>query len=46
LRLLDSEKTRLEHTYWQWFNIIAPLLSMMIFGITNNIYRKRKYQIR
>ena len=46
LRLLDSEKTRLEHTYWQWFNIIAPLLSMMIFGIANNIYRKRKYQIR
>lgn len=46
LRLLDSEKTRLEYTYWQWFNIIAPLLSMMIFGIANNIYRKRKYQIR
>lgn len=46
LRLLDSEKTRLEHTYWQWFNIIAPLLSMIIFGIANNIYRKRKYQIR
>ena len=46
LRLLDSEKTRLEHTYWQWFNIIAPLLSMMIFGVANNIYRKRKYQIR
>ena len=46
LRLLDSEKTRLEHTYWQWFNIIAPLLSMMIFGMANNIYRKRKYQIR
>ena len=46
LRLLDGEKTRLEHTYWQWFNIIAPLFSMMIFGIANNIYRKRKYQIR
>ncbi|MSP09454.1 MAG: gliding motility-associated ABC transporter substrate-binding protein GldG [Flavobacteriaceae bacterium] len=46
LRLLDSEKTRLEHTYWQWFNIIAPLLSMVIFGLINNIYRKRKYQIR
>ncbi|MCX6176655.1 MAG: gliding motility-associated ABC transporter substrate-binding protein GldG [Bacteroidetes bacterium] len=46
LRLLDNEKTRLEHTYWQWFNIIAPLLSMMIFGMANNIYRKRKYQIR
>jgi hypothetical protein len=46
LRLLDSEKTRLEHTYWQWFNIIAPLLSMMIFGLANNIYRKRKYQTR
>jgi ABC-2 type transport system permease protein len=46
LRLLDSEKTRLEHTYWQWFSIIAPLLSMMIFGLANNIYRKRKYQTR
>lgn len=46
LRLLDSEKTRLEHTYWQWFNIIAPLLSMLIFGLINNMYRKHKYQIR
>ena len=46
LRLLDSEKTRLEHTYWQWFNIVAPLLSIMIFGLFNHIYRKRKYQIR
>jgi ABC-2 type transport system permease protein len=45
LRLLDPEKTRLERSYWQWFNIIAPLLSILIFGVGNHIYRKRKYQI-
>jgi ABC-2 type transport system permease protein len=44
LRLLDTEKTRIERSYWQWFNIIAPLLSMLIFGVANHIYRKRKYQ--
>lgn len=45
LRLLDPEKTRLERAYWQWFNIIAPLLSILIFGVANHIYRKRKYQM-
>lgn len=44
LRLLDSEKTRLERGYWQWFNILAPLASILLFGIFNNLYRKRKYQ--
>ena len=44
LRLLDTEKTRIERSYWQWFNIIAPLLSMLIFGVANHLYRKRKYQ--
>jgi ABC-2 type transport system permease protein len=45
LRLLDSEKTRLERSYWQWFNLIAPLSSILAFGILNHILRKRKYQV-
>jgi hypothetical protein len=44
LRLLDPEKTRIERSYWQWFNLIAPMLSMFLFGVANYIYRKRKYQ--
>jgi ABC-2 type transport system permease protein len=45
LRLLDSEKTRLERSYWQWFNLLAPLSSILAFGILNHILRKRKYQV-
>lgn len=45
LRLLDTEKTRLERGYWQWFNLIAPLSSILAFGILNHILRKRKYQV-
>lgn len=45
LRLLDTEKTRLERGYWQWFNLIAPLTSILAFGILNHILRKRKYQV-
>jgi ABC-2 type transport system permease protein len=45
LRLLDTEKTRLERGYWQWFNLIAPLTSILAFGIFNHILRKRKYQV-
>lgn len=45
LRLLDTEKTRLERGYWQWFNLLAPLSSILAFGIFNHILRKRKYQV-
>lgn len=45
LRLLDTEKTRLERGYWQWFNLLAPLTSILAFGILNHILRKRKYQV-
>lgn len=45
LRLLDTEKTRLERSYWQWFNLLAPLSSILAFGIFNHILRKRKYQV-
>ena len=45
LRLLDTEKTRLERSYWQWFNLLAPLTSILAFGIFNHILRKRKYQV-
>lgn len=45
LRLLDPEKTRIERNYWEWFNLLLPLLSVTLFGLINNIYRKRKYQI-
>ena len=45
LRLLDTEKNRLERSYWQWFNLLAPLSSILAFGIFNHILRKRKYQV-
>lgn len=44
VRLLDKEKIRLEKTFYQWFNMAAPLLSILLFGIGNVILRRWKYQ--
>lgn len=44
LRLMDPEKLRLERTFWQWFNMIIPIVSILLFGICNNQFRKYKYQ--
>ncbi|MDA1182108.1 MAG: gliding motility-associated ABC transporter substrate-binding protein GldG [Bacteroidetes bacterium] len=43
LRLMDPEKLRLERTFWQWFNMIIPIVSILLFGICNNQFRKYKY---
>lgn len=46
LRLLDPEKTRIEREHWQWFNLIAPLMSILAFGVLNHFYRRHKYQVK
>jgi ABC-2 type transport system permease protein len=43
LRLLDTEKTDEERSFWQIINIASPLLVIIICGLIFQYFRKRKY---
>ena len=43
LRLLDKGKLVAEKTTWQLINTLIPLIMLVLFGIFQHIYRKRKY---
>jgi gliding-associated putative ABC transporter substrate-binding component GldG len=43
LRLLDPEKTEADRTFWQFVNIICPLLVILLCGVIFQFLRKRKY---
>lgn len=43
LRLLDTVRTEEERSFWQFFNIVVPLLSILLFGLIFHMVRKRKY---
>ncbi len=43
LRLLDRTKVEKERTYWQVLNTIAPVILVLIFGLIQAYFRKRKY---
>jgi len=43
LRMLDVAKTKTEKRYWQFFNILLPLLLLLLFGIVYNLIRRRRY---
>lgn len=43
LRLLDKGKIVAEKTTWQVINTTIPLIMLILFGIFQHIYRKRKY---
>ncbi|NQW42373.1 MAG: gliding motility-associated ABC transporter substrate-binding protein GldG [Bacteroidetes bacterium] len=52
LRLLDKSRISApkqegewlsEKTYWQILNTILPILAIILFGVLNNVIRKRKY---
>lgn len=44
LRLLDKVKLREEKTWWQWFNIISPMLIILVLGIGYNALRRTRYK--
>lgn len=46
LRLLDKEKMQNGKTTWQLINIIVPLIVVILFGLTFQFLRKRKYTYR
>ncbi len=43
INLLDKQKAFQERSYWQFFNVLLPLLLLAIFGFVFNYLRKRKY---
>ncbi len=43
LRLLDQVRARKEQTYWQVFNILLPLIFLLLFALLYHYLRKRKY---
>ncbi|MBU0696147.1 MAG: gliding motility-associated ABC transporter substrate-binding protein GldG [Bacteroidetes bacterium] len=43
LRLLDKGKLVAQKTTWQLINTLIPLIMLVLFGIFQHIYRKRKY---
>lgn len=43
LRLLDMTRVNNQKLFWQAFNILFPVLLILIFGIIRNQLRKKKY---
>lgn len=44
LNILDKQQALNERTFWQFFNIILPLVILALFGFGFSYYRKKKYQ--
>lgn len=43
LRLLDKAKVKSERSFWVWINMLLPILAMVLFGMLNTWWRKRRY---
>lgn len=43
LRLLDKVKIREDKGFWQWLNVLVPLILVSLFGFIYNGIRKYKY---
>ena len=43
MRLLDKVVLREEKAFWQWLNVLAPLLLVLIFGFVYNLTRRYRY---
>lgn len=43
MRLLDQVKLRDEKAYWQWLNILLPMVLISLFGVAYNFVRRYKY---
>lgn len=43
LRLLDKKKITLQRHKWQFVNVALPLLVLLLMGVTQYYWRKRKY---
>ena len=43
LRLLDKVKLREEKSFWQWLNVLVPLVLVLLFGMGYNFIRRHRY---
>ncbi|MGJ8760591.1 MAG: gliding motility-associated ABC transporter substrate-binding protein GldG [Polaribacter sp.] len=43
IRTLDKQKAFKERTFWQFLNVVLPLILLFTFGFVFNYLRKRKY---
>jgi len=43
LRLLDKGKIKSEKLYWQTLNMVLPIVIIIVFGLVNAFYRKRRW---
>jgi ABC-2 type transport system permease protein len=43
LRLLDKVKLREDKGFWQWLNVVVPILVVLLFGLGYNILRRYRY---
>ena len=43
LRLLDKVKLREEKSFWQWLNLVVPLVVVLLFGAVYNVIRRYRY---
>ncbi|MCF6331979.1 MAG: gliding motility-associated ABC transporter substrate-binding protein GldG [Draconibacterium sp.] len=44
MRLLDKVKLREGKAFWQWINVIIPLVLIALFGVVYNVMRRYKYK--
>ena len=43
LRLLDKGKNKKDKLFWQSLNMILPIFMIMIFGLLNAFYRRKRW---
>ncbi len=43
IQFLDKEKAYKERPFWQFFNLILPLVILTLFGLGFRFYRRKKY---
>lgn len=43
MRLLDSQKINKERSFWQFLNMLVPILLIILFGFIKQYRRKKKY---
>ncbi len=44
LRLLDKNRIKRERIKWQTINMVLPILAVILFGLLNALYRRRRWQ--
>jgi len=43
INILDKQKAFRERTFWQFLNVVFPLILLLAFGFIFNYFRKKKY---